>query len=64
MDKIFSDVSDHIITEYEGKEEVSDAELIDIIIQYYDSYSNGTFDGSSAAPEGLPEGAPEDVPAN
>ncbi len=44
MEEIFFEVSDHIISNFEGQEEVSDAELISVILQYYNSYSSDDSD--------------------
>ncbi len=40
MDEVFGEVSEHIIENIGGKEEISDAELVNIIVQYYNSYIN------------------------
>ena len=40
IDKVFDEVSDHIMENYAGKEEISDAELLNVITQYYNSYVN------------------------
>ena len=37
-DKVFSEVSEHIADNFAGKEEISDAELVNIITRYYNSY--------------------------
>ena len=39
-DEVFAEVSEHITENFGGKESVSDAELMNIIIEYYNSYNN------------------------
>ena len=52
MDEVFSVVSDHIIENFGGQTEVSDAELISVVLQYYNSYLNDS--GNGEVPE-IPE---------
>ncbi|MBQ7333787.1 MAG: hypothetical protein IJW38_05520 [Clostridia bacterium] len=59
MEEIFAEVSDHIIENFAGQEEVSDAELISVVLEYYNSYANSNVNGGSTPeiPGGLlPEG--------
>lgn len=39
MQEIFDEVSDHIIENFGGQTEVSDAELIGVVLEYYNSYN-------------------------
>ncbi len=60
MEEIFAEVSDHIIENFGGQTEVSDAELISVVLQYYNSYNSGS--GEPTIPEGV---NPEDlIPQN
>ena len=47
-------VSDFVIEEFEGVDEITDAEIADFMAKYYDVYMNGGFEGE--LPEDLPEG--------
>ena len=42
MEEVFAEVSEHIIANFGGQTEVSDAELISVVLQYYNSYSSGS----------------------
>jgi hypothetical protein len=56
MEEIFDVVSDHIIENFGGQTEVSDAELISVVLQYYNSYSSNSGDGTTPEIPELPEG--------
>jgi hypothetical protein len=54
VDEVLSVVSDHVIENFAGLEEVSDAQLIGVLFEYYTAYANGNFGGTDA-PEINPE---------
>jgi hypothetical protein len=54
VDEVLSVVSDHVIENFAGLEEVSDAQLIGVLFEYYTAYANGNFGGTDA-PEITPE---------
>ena len=59
MNEIFNEVSDHIIENFGGQTEVSDAQLIGVVLEYYNSYMSGSGSEAPALPEGF---NPEDIP--
>lgn len=58
MEEIFGVVSDHIIENFGGQTEVSDAELIGVVLEYYNSYMTGSGSEAPVLPEGV---NPEDL---
>ncbi len=56
MEEIFAEVSDHIIENFGGQTEVSDAELISVVLEYYNSYSNSNADNSTPDTQLNPQG--------
>ena len=59
MNEIFNEVSDHIIENFGGQTEVSDAQFIGVVLEYYNSYMSGSGSEAPALPEGF---NPEDIP--
>lgn len=58
MDEIFATVTEHITEAFKDKvgtedAEITDGELIDVVLQYYNAYLNGDFNGGT-----LPGGEP------
>ena len=44
IEAVFAEVSDHIIENFGGQTEVDDAELISVLLSYYESFQNGDFE--------------------